>query len=393
MSRYIKSLINMTRTLISTILIWSSLYGYLLSQQINKGKYLFTIEMDLERGPVEDQGQTGTCWSFSTSSFLESELARTNDRLIDLSEMYFVRQAYLDKAEKYLRYQGKNQFSEGSLAHDVMLMLASSGAMPEEVYTGLPQDKQSHDHSGLVGELKSYLDSLISTRSIPNHWRTDFNEILDSHLGVAAETFSYMGKNYTPTTFADEYVDIDPTTYVSLSSFSHHPTTSRFILEVPDNYARQYFVNVKLEDLLSIVDHALDQGMTLVWDCDVSEKGFSARQGLAILPALDQGDMQSAFDAPVKEQKVTAEMRQEEFDSYSLTDDHLMHIVGRAYDQNNVPYYMVKNSWGSSLGFDGYLLASQSYVAMNTISIMVHQDGIPHSIMKEIQHLVSTDGP
>jgi bleomycin hydrolase len=275
---------------------------------------------------------------------------------------------------------------EGSLSHDVMRILKKYGAMPESVYSGLTADASRHNHGRLKRDLKKYLDDLIGSRKISEDWIKGFNQILDTHLGVIQADFSFEGKTYTPKSFVQAHLVIDPDDYLTLTSFSHHEPYTQFVLEIPDNYSRSSYFNLPLEELTEICRNSLLKGQTVVWDCDVSEKGFSARQGLAIVPkeADIQTTKSTVFDQPSPEMQVTAEMRQKEFDTYELTDDHLMHIVGLAKDQNGSYYYYVKNSWGQGVGINGYLFASEPYVKLNTIAIMVHREAVPEKIRSKL---------
>lgn len=366
--------------------ILTSISAVASSQTIQKNDYHFTFLSKITCGDVEDQGSTGTCWSFSTLSFLESEMVRTGKTLIDLSEMFYVRLNYLEKADLYLRYQGKNNFGEGSLGHDILRLYQKYGAMPESEYSGLIGGSNRHSHGRLENLLKKYLDDLIDKRQIPPDWKDGYNLILDEQLGPLPETFIYGGKSWTPKTFAKEFVGLNAADYISLTSFQHHDLYTSFILEIPDNYVHADYFNVTMQDLDEISQNALVNGYSVVWDCDVSERGFSARQGLAIVPTeeLLASNRQLPFDQPSAELEITPELKQEEFDNYSLTDDHLMHIVGLAKDQLGKRYYYVKNSWGEGVGLDGYLFASKSYFDLNTISIMVHRDMVPSSIGQKI---------
>ncbi|MBK8506418.1 MAG: aminopeptidase [Saprospiraceae bacterium] len=371
-----------------SLIWWAALLGsttILSGQSISKNDYHFEFLNKVTSAPVEDQASTGTCWSFSTLSFLETEAMRQGKQLVDLSEMYYVRLNYLEKGNLYLRYQGNNTFGEGSLSHDIMHLYDRYGAMPEVAYTGLIGQSTRHNHSKLVADLQKYLDDLIASRNIQSNWRDAFNEILDDYLGPLPVSFLFEGQEYDPKTFAAKFVGVNPENYVTITSFSHHNPYTSFILEIPDNYSRESYLNVTLDDLVSITDHALINGHSVVWDCDVSEKGFSARQGLAIVPSEDAlaTSKQAVFDAPSPELNITPELRQEEFDSYSLTDDHLMHITGSAKDQNGKIYYYVKNSWGDRVGMDGFLFASQPYFKLNTIAITLHQSPYPNQFAKK----------
>ncbi len=358
-------------------------------EQIQKDDYTFTFQNKLNCNPVENQANTGTCWSFSTGSYLESEAIRLGKQPIDLSEMYWVRKAYLEKAQKYLHYHGKSNFGQGGLSHDILRLYDQYGAMPESVYTGLVDGKTRHNHDKLQKDLLSYLDSLIRSKHIEPTWRSHVTAILDQHLGSCPESFTYDGKTLDPKAFAQEYIGINVDDYLTVTSFTHHPWYGTFVLEVPDNYSDGQYHNIPLLELQELLRRALALGHSIVWDCDVSETGFSARQGLALVPVDDQQvSTVDPFKEPHPEKLITAELRQAEFDSYALTDDHLMHIVGLASDQEGKLYYYVKNSWGDDRGFGGYLFASESYVLLNTIGLTLHKDALGTEILDRLE-----DGP
>ena len=352
-----------------------------------KGEFEFEILFNHACTRAKSQDNTGTCWSYSTISMLESEAMRKNLPASDLSEMFMVRMTYPLKAEKYLRYHGKTNFSPGSLGHDVINIYKKYGAVPEDVYTGRAQGEEKHNHSKLQSDLELYLSKLVEKGTIPTDWQVGLDSILNFYLGEVPQTFDYQGKKYTSQSFAKEYIGIDPEDYISFTSFSHAPYYTKFILEIPDNFANGTYLNVPMNELYDIAVHAIREGYTFAWDCDVSEKGFSGRQGLAIVPnekvIASVQNMTPLFSKPHEQLEITPELKQEEFDSYSLTDDHLMHIVGLAQDQHKHPYFFVKNSWGGALGFKGFLLASKAYFDLNTISILVHKDGVPEHIMEK----------
>jgi len=302
------------------------------------GPYTFTILKEHAAGAVENQCQTGTCWSFATVSFMEAEILRKGGKSIDISEMYNVRVMYPRKADAFVRYQGKQQFGPGGLSHDVLRTIAEFGIMPESAYSGL------------------------------QNGATEYNE--------------YNGKKYTPAQFRDE-LKINPADYVSLTSFTHHPYYAPFVLEVPDNWAKGSFYNVPLQDLEKITNYAIDNGFTIAWDADVSEKGFSHTIGAAILPASEP-KKDEWWTALHTELIPTPELRQAAFDSFETTDDHLMHIVGRSKDQQGNLYFITKNSWGASNVFKGYLHVSDNYYLMKTVGIVVHKDALPADIRTKL---------
>ena len=357
----------------------------LTAQTVSKDAYRFKPVHEVQCTDVKSQGQTGTCWSFSTVSFLESEVAKESGKLVDLSDMFPVWHTYLAKAQKYLRYQGKVNFSQGSLSHDVIDVLKNHGAVPETAFVGKKDGKGSFNHTALEKELKAFLDKCIKEKSVPKDWKTQFENIMETHMGRPLDKFEYEGTTYNPRTFADKFLGLRATAYTSYASFTHHPFGSPFVLEVPDNFSDGQFYNIPMKKLTTIVDNALRNGYTVAWDCDVSERGFSAQQGLAILPAEEtaettKADMNKFFSKPHSQMVVTEEMRQAEFDTYELTDDHLMQIVGMSKDQAGNDYYVVKNSWGEIGPFKGYIYVTKAYFDMNTISVVVNRKAVPKGI-------------
>ena len=351
-------------------------------------KYVFTPIVDIEASAVKSQGNTGTCWSYAASSFLESEIYRTSGEMIDISEMYNVRNTYSNKAWNYVMRQGKIQFSEGGLAHDVFNTVATNGLVPESAYSGLQNDAIKHDHSKIVPELKVVLDAYIKDDKdspYPN-WRTSVDSILDIHLGKIPEDFYFEGMTYDPQTFLKK-TNIQASDYVTLTSFLHQPFNTTFILNIPDNFSNGIFYNIELNELVSEVDNALKLGYTLAIDCDVSEKTFSSKYGVAVVPKKME-DQEKCLTYIVEETDISSEFRQQEFENYNTTDDHLMHIVGLVKDQNNKEYYKVKNSWGTNsdrIGNDGYVYMSKPFFKLKTISVMVHKNGLRENIKKELK--------
>lgn len=361
----------MKNTISLVILIFISLIGYTQS-------YEFKTVIDLDATGVISQGKTGTCWSFSTSSFLESEIIRLTGKTIDLSEMYNVRHTYPKKAWNYVMRHGKAQFSEGGLAHDVINSVSDFGLVPNQVYTGLNRGEQGHNHSQMIDSLKKTLNTFIkSPKDYSSNWRHDVESILDTYLGKDIISFEYNGSQYTPKSFL-EMTTLNPKDYISLTSFTHKPYYSNLILNIPDNFSNGVFYNVTLDDLVEIANNALEKGFTIELDCDVSEKTFSSKHGLAIIPN-DKNKAKEALKTIMPEKVITPDFRQQEFENYNTTDDHLMHITGIINDQNGTTYYKVKNSWGKNLdrvSNGGFIYMSEAYFRLKTISIMVHKDAL-----------------
>lgn len=374
--------------LVTTAFFYAQEDNIINVQLSTEQKYEFTPIVDIEASAVKSQGNTGTCWSYAASSFLESEIYRTSGEIIDISEMYNVRHTYINKAWNYVMRQGKIQFSEGGLAHDVFNSIATNGLVTESAYSGLQNNAQKHDHSKIVPELKVVLDAYIKDDKdspYPN-WRTSVDSILDIHLGKIPEDFYYEGMTYDPQTFLKK-TNIQAADYVTLTSFKHQPYNSSFVLNIPDNFSNGLFYNITLDELVLETDKALQQGYTVALDCDVSEKTFSSKFGVAVIPKkLDEQEKCLTFI--VEENTITPEFRQQEFENYNTTDDHLMHIVGMVKDQNGTKYYKVKNSWGSNvekIGNNGYIYMSKAFFRLKTISVLVHKSALSNYLKSELK--------
>ena len=367
----------------------------------------FKDKVTVKFTPVKDQHRTGTCWSFSTLSFLESEMIRLNRPMTDLSPMFVVYHAYMDKAQKYVRMHGKTNFDAGGVFHDVTNVIKKHGIVPDEIYRGLEYGEEKHVHGELDNLLKKQVGAIVenTNRKLSPVWQEPVKSTLESYLGEPPVRFNYQGTEYTPQSFARDYVGLNMDDYVEITSFSHHPYYSRFIIEIPDNWAWQEVYNVPLEDLEEIIDSGLENGYSFAWASDVSEKGFlSGNKGIAVVPEVKTVDMTNAeitrweslsdrqredelyrISGPVSEMDVTPEARQSAFDSFQTTDDHGMHIVGKATDQAGNVYYKVKNSWGNYNKFDGMFYASKPYVLYKTTLIMIHKDAIPGHIREKMK--------
>jgi bleomycin hydrolase len=350
--------------------------------------YTFKTLIDIDATPVISQGRTGTCWSFSTSSFLESEIIRLTGNPMDLSEMYTVRNTYPKKAENYIFRQGKAQFSEGGLAHDVINAVKENGLVPAEVFSGLFNQEKTYNHAELEPVLKAMLDTYISNPAgkLSSKWRDAVEAILDIYIGKNISSFSYSGKNYTPKSFLKE-TKINPDDYISITSYTHQPFYSKFILNIPDNWSNGSFYNLPLDEFINTIDNALKNGYTVALDCDVSERTFSSKDGVAIIPE-DSSNNIKALQGVYPEKQITQAYRQEEFENYDTTDDHLMHITGMLTDQNGTKYYKVKNSWGTDPRRNangGYIYMSESYVRLKSISILLNRQALPKNISKKLK--------
>ena len=371
-------------------------------------EYKFKVLKDIEATEVESQGRTGTCWSFSALSFFESEIIRLNNGKHNLSEMFIARNAYVGKAENYLRMYGTFTFGPGGAFHDIPWVIRRYGIVPEEVYKGLNYGDTVHRHAemeAILGATVKELAKKPQNGNLTPVWKKAYTGILDAYLGdlpdnVEDFTFNYEGKEYTPMSYTKS-LGLDMDNYISLTSYTHHPFYSEFVLEVQDNWAMQSGYNLPIDEFMNVMEEAVMNGYTFAWGADVSEKGFGYRDALAILPE-DESTIQkkgrdnkhfsdagaakisNAFNTPVKEKNVSQEERQSAFDNQETTDDHGMHITGLVEDQEGTKYFIVKNSWGKTNDCDGYFFASFPYVKYKTMNILVHKDALSKNMKKKL---------
>ena len=365
--------------------------------------FKFKIVKENRITSVKNQASSATCWSIWALGFFESELLRMGKPEVDLSEMFVVHHSYSDKAVKHDRMYGTSNFAEGGSFGDVAYVLKNYGIVPDSEMTGLHYGEDKHRHGELDALTKAYMKVITSNpnKKLSTVWLKGFNGILDAYLGECPKEFKVDGKTQTPLTYAKS-LGLNMDDYVSLTSFTHHPYYSKFIIEIPDNWRWEESYNLPLDEFISIFDNAIENGFTIAWASDVSEKGFN-RKGIAVNPEIkidnmlgsdqahwlgvSQKDMEAKIYsklAPQPEIKVTPEIRQTSFDNLQTTDDHGMVIYGTAKDLNGSKYYLVKNSWGTDSKYKGIWYASESYVKHKTIDILVHKDAIPKAILKKL---------
>ncbi len=333
---------------------------------------------------VKNQAKTGTCWDFSTTSLVESENMRKGLGEYNISEMYTVRKMYIEKANDYILRQGHAQFDQGGLGHDVIRCIAEYGAMPESAYTGLMNGDKYYDHDSLFNALHSYLDTLLAHIPVPDDWLTGYKTILDHYMGKVPATFVYQGRTYTPEEFAKEVMHFNPNDYVGFTSFTGHPFNTTYIINIPDNYSNGYYYNVPLDNLIGLVKDAVKKGFTVMWDTDVTNRGWMSRKGYAL--AIDhkpaQGD---TLDPDVPEHPYSQTYRQKLFDELITQDDHLMQITGLSKDKKGKEFFIVKNSWGTRSGpFGGYVYVSIPYFAINTVTIILPKAALNKNLADRI---------
>ncbi len=386
------------------LILISSEVAFAQTTNIEESKYQFTKVYNQESSPVLSQGRTSTCWSFSCLSFLESELMRMGKPFINLSEMYIVRKAYELKAEKYIRMDGKINFGQGGAFHDIPMVVKNFGIVPYDIYNGNYSSEKGYNHDAMFTEYETFINSILAKISSPIgvdlSWKNDFRGLLDKNLGKDVQEFQWEGKKYSPKSFA-ESLGLNMDNYVSITSFMNHPMYQKCQLEIPDNWAWGESYNVSLDDLFSVTEEALKNGYTVAWGADVSEKGFSFKNGIAIVPENssqievkgkdnkgfnDAGADRSGnqFTIPGKELEITAEIRQMGYDNKTTTDDHGMHIVGLFKDQNGTKYFLVKNSWGTNNYPKGFLYVSEHYFRYKTINVFLHKDAIGSGLKSKL---------
>ena len=391
-----------------SILLAAALLGAVLTaaaQEANKPEgYKFTDTKTVKTVPVTNQYKSGTCWCFSTVSFIEEEILRAGGPEIKLSEMWIVRHIYFEKAVKYVRLHGSLNFAVGGAAHDVTHAIEKYGIVPREVYKGLNYGTAMPEFGEIDEVLKAYVDAVIKNKNgkLTPAWQDGLNAILDAYFGERPETFTYEGKEYTPHTFA-ESLPVKMSDYIEFSSYTHHPFYSSFIIEVPDNWLWGEVYNVPLNEMMQVIDDAIAEGHPVAWGTDVSEKGFRGAKAIGIIPeeaeknmvgsdAERWGKLSSAekeaqiysLDQPVKEKTITQEMRQTAYDNYETTDDHGMVIVGTAVDQNGSPFYKVQNSWGDRGPYEGFYYFSRPFVEYKTMDIMVNKNVVSKELLKKL---------
>ncbi|NDV95626.1 aminopeptidase [Dysgonomonas sp. 521] len=375
------------------------------AQEENPAGYQFTVVKENPITSIKNQGSSGTCWSFSGVAFLESELLKMNKGEHDLSEMYIVRRNYADKADKYVRVGGNLNFAQGGAFADVVETLDEYGVVPNDVYTGLNYGETTHNHGEIEAALSGYVKGIAGNKSgrISPVWGKGFNSVLDAYFGAVPQDFQYQGKTYTPQSLAQS-LGLTSKNYVSVTSFTHHPFYAPFAIEIPDNWRWALSYNVPVDEMIQVIDNAINNGYTVAWATDVSEVGFT-RSGVAVIPddqapenvGSDQAHwlglsrnekntrLRSMIDqGPVKEKVITQEMRQIAFDNQETTDDHGMQIYGIVKDQNGTKYYLVKNSWGEAGKYKGIWYASEAFVKYKTTSIMVNKAAVPSAIARKM---------
>ena len=397
----------MKKSILSVALVAVTVLGAQAQQRpaapVNPKDYTFTVVKENPITSVKNQNRSGTCWCFSGLSFLESEVIKAKglkDPALypDFSEMYIVRRSYYDRAIQFVRLDGHMNFAVGSDFGDVLETAKKYGLVDQKAYSGLQYGYDLPVQGELDAGLKGYVNAIVKNpnRKLTKVWPKGVDGILDAYMGEVPETFVVNGVTYTPESYRDaQGLNLDD--YIGFTSYTHHPFYTAFAMEVCDNWRQSLSWNVPLDELMAIIDYAVDNGYTVAWGGDVSEPGFT-RNGLGILvdtevKATSGSDQErwvgKAEEKPVekvavKEIKVTQELRQEWYDEKTSTDDHGMHLYGIAKDQNGTKYYMIKNSWGEAGEYKGIWYMSEQFVKGKTLNFVVNKKAVPKEILKKL---------
>ena len=373
--------------------------------------WIFSEEVRIPITSIKDQNAAGTCWCYSSLAFVEAELLRLTEKEYDFSEMFLVWNTYMDRAQATVRTHGDISFSQGGSFYDVLYGIKHFGLVPDsELPAGVTHGDVLSDFSEFSRVCDPFVEGIIKGRKLQTSpdgtplWKNALAGILDAYIGKRPETFVYEGVEYTPMTFA-ESTGFNPDDYVNLASFSHHPFYEKFVIEVQDNWRWGTAYNLPIDEFMEVMNYAIDNGYTIAWGSDVSEKGWlrGENAGIAVLPDLDAKSNNDAgtdmarwiglsasdrakegYSKPTPQRWVSQEDRQIAYDNYETGDDHGMLIYGKAKDQLGNNYFIVKNSWGDYGKFEGSLYASEAFVRYKTMNIIVHKDALPKHIKKAL---------
>ena len=372
----------------------------------NKNKPVFTTIKENKITSIKDQNRSGTCWDYSTLSYFEAEILKKTGKTYDLCESFVANKTYMDRAIQVVRYHGDCQFSQGGSCYDPLFCLQNYGICPEDAmpFPGSLYGDSLNNFNEFFALMEPYVAAVAkgNQKKLSTQWKVGLQGILDAYLGKCPDTFTFEGKQYTPQSFAKS-LGINFDDYVTITSYTHHPFYTRFAVEVQDNWRFPLSWNLPMDEMMRVIDNAINEGYTIAWGGDVSEEG-STRKGLAYaydvkeMESLQGSDMAKwmrlekskktalidSLGCTVPEITPTQERRQQRFDNWELTDDHGMLIFGIAKDQNGKEYYMVKNSWGETGDYKGIWYMTKAFIADNTMDFMVNKNAIPKDIRKKL---------
>jgi bleomycin hydrolase len=392
--------------LIATLLMGGNISAQLL-QTDSILSYVITQKKVVETTAVKNQYRSGTCWAFASISFFEAEILRIKGLRTDLSEMFIVRNAYLDHAEQYVQVMGKTNFSAGAEGWDAVNVISKYGILPDKIYPGLNYGEDKHIHGELDHVLKSTVDAVLENKNkkLSPAWAKAYNGILDAYFGALPEFVAMEDTKMTAKEYAS-LMGIDMSNYIPITSFLNKPFYTKYVFQSPDNWSAGLVYNLPIEQLVETMKHALDNNYSIAWAADVSDDGFLYNEGIAINPDQEQMSLdglemarwqkmgaagrhskllEAAEKSPVSEKNVTQEIRQRDYMNLQTTDDHLMHINGYATDQDGNLFFLVKNSWGTGNALEGYFYASESYIKMRTMTIMLHKDALSSEMQQKLK--------
>ena len=376
------------------------------AEKSNANKPVFTVIKENKITSIKNQRRSGTCWDYSTLSFLEAEILKKTGKTYDLCEAFVANKTYFDRAVQVVRMHGDCQFAQGGSAYDPIYCLKHYGICPEDAMPlpGTLYGDSLNNFNEFFDVMTPYVLSVAKSKTdkLSSQWKVALHGIIDAYLGKCPEKFTYQGKSYTPMSFAQS-LEINPDDYESFTSYTHHPFWTAFAVEVQDNWRNPLSWNLPLDDMMRIIDNAVMNGYTVAWGGDVSEPGFT-RDGLAYsidakkaqslsgsdmahwlkLTKTEKKNVLDSLGCKVPEVTPTQKLRQERFDNWELTDDHGMLIYGIAKDQNGKEYYMVKNSWGETGDYKGIWYMTKNYIANNTMDFIVNKNAVPKDIRKKL---------
>ncbi|MFO7370187.1 MAG: C1 family peptidase [Bacteroidales bacterium] len=322
--------------------------------------------------PPISQGNTGTCWCFSTTSMLESDAFRINSVKIKLSEMYTVYWEYVEKARRYVKERGNSVFDEGSEANAVTRIWKKYGVVPATDYTGLLNGRKYHNHEAMAKEMKDYLASLKENSA----WNEEtalatIRSILNHYMGEPPSEITVNGKKMTPIQYLKDVVRVNPDDYVDILSYTQEPFYRKVEYKVPDNWWHDSsYYNVPVAEFMTALKKAVRNGYTITIGGDVSEPGMDRKTQCAVVPDFD---IPSAY--------INDDARQFRFTNSTTTDDHGMHVVGYL-ERDGKDWYLVKDSSSGSRNNSstapefGYYFYSEDYIKLKIMDFMVHKDAV-----------------
>ena len=372
----------------------------------NKNKPVFTTVKENKITSIKDQNRSGTCWDYSTLSYFEAEILKKTGKTYDLCESFVANKTYMDRAIQVVRLHGDCQFSQGGSCYDPLFCLQNYGICPEDAmpFPGSLYGDSLNNFNEFFSLMEPYVAAIAKNKAskISGQWKVGLQGILDAYLGACPEKFTYQGKEYTPKSFAAS-LGLNFDDYVTITSYTHHPFYTAFAVEVQDNWRNPLSWNLPIDEMMRVIDNAINEGYCIAWGGDVSEEGFT-RQGLAYaidnkkaqslagsdmarwlkLSRTERTNLLDSLGCKVPEIVPTQQRRQERYDNWELTDDPGMLIYGLAKDQNGKEYYMVKNSWGEAGDYKGIWYMTKAFIADNTMDFMVNKNDIHKDIRKKL---------